>query len=404
MSAVLLNSPLQGVRILDLTTVVYGPYATRILASLGAEVIKLESLDGDILRHIGPMRNPGMGHLFLHANEGKQSLALNLKTEAGRDIAQALSQTCDVFISNIRPQALARLGLDADTLRALHPRLIHVSCTGYGESGPYAGRPAYDDLIQGASGVGQLMATYLQGEPAYAPVTLADRVSGLHAVYAVTTALFARSQTGQGQTIDVTMFEAVSQLVLGDHMGGATFVPPHGEVGYPRMVSRSRKPYRTQDGYLCALIYNDRQWKDFFTALGTPERAQEPLFLNHTARAANIDRVYAEVERLLATRTTAEWQALFDAADIPNMPAQSLEELVQDPHHWHNGFFREVEHPTEGRLNMMGDATHWRDTPLVPQLAPAPRLGEHSRQVLESLGHSAEVIEAWKAQGVWAGD
>ncbi len=398
-----LSTPLQGVRILDLTTVVYGPFATRILAGMGAEVIKLEPPEGDILRTIGPMRNPGMGHLFLHANEGKQSLALNLKHAQGKQLALDLVKTCDVFISNIRPQPLVRLGLDAARLQALHPRLIHVSCTGYGDDGPYAGRPAYDDLIQGASGVGRIMSQYLERDPAYAPVTLADRVSGLHAVYAVTSALFARSQSGQGQTVDVTMFEAVSQFVLGDHMGGATFIPPVGEVGYPRLVSPSRKPYRTQDGFLCVLIYDDRQWADFFAAVGTPERAKDPMFINHTARSAHINTVYAEVARLMATRTTAQWRELLDRIDVPNMPAQSLEELVEDPHHWHNGFFREVDHPSEGRLRMMGSATRWNHRPM-PALSPAPRLGQHSREILRSLGFGDAQLDAWHRDGVWVGD
>ena len=397
------STPLKGVRILDLTSVVYGPFATRILAGLGATVIKLEPPTGDILRAIGPMRNPGMGHLFLHANEGKQSLALDLKHAQGKRLALELVKTCDVFISNIRPQPLVRLGLDAPSLHAVHPRLVHVSCTGYGDEGPYAGRPAYDDLIQGASGMGRIMAQYLEGDPAYAPITLADRVSGLHAVYAVTSALFARSQTGEGQTVDVTMFEAVSQFVLGDHMGGATFMPSVGEVGYPRLVSPSRKPYRTQDGFLCVLIYDDRQWADFFAALGTPERAQDPMFINHTARSAHIDQVYAEVARLMTTRTTAQWRELLDRIDVPNMPAQSLEELVDDPHHWQNSFFREVDHPSEGRLRMMGSPTRWNHSPL-PGLSPAPRLGQHSREILRSLGVDDAQLDAWQREGVWVGE
>jgi len=254
------SGPLAGVRILDLTTVILGPFATQILAQLGAEVIKVESREGDNMRHVGPMHHPGMGHIFLNANAGKQSVVLDLTHPQGREAALRIADGCDVLISNVRPQALARLGLDYDSIKPRNPRLIHVSCCGFDQEGPDAARPAYDDLIQGATGIPWLMQAYGNPQPAYAPTTLSDRVTGLHTVYAVTTALYARSQTGVGQAVVVPMFEAMAQFILGDHMAGLTFEPPRGEPGYARLLTPHRKPYATQDGLLCVLIYNDKHW------------------------------------------------------------------------------------------------------------------------------------------------
>ena len=268
--------PLAGVKILDLTSVVLGPFATQILAQLGAEVTKVETHEGDNMRHVGPMREAGMGHIFMHASQGKRSLVLDLKSPEGKQVALDLAARSDVLITNVRAQALARLGLDYQSLKSQFPKLIHVSCLGFDTEGPYADQPAYDDLIQGIAGVPWLMQQYGAAEPCYAPVTLSDRVTGLHAVYAVTAALYARSQTGVGQAVVVPMFEAITQFVLGDHMAGKTYEPPLGPAGYARLLTPHRKPYATQDGYLCVLIYNDKHWRNFFDALGEPQRLQDP--------------------------------------------------------------------------------------------------------------------------------
>lgn len=393
--------PLAGVKILDLTTVIMGPFATQILAQLGAEVIKVESPEGDNMRHVGPMRHPGMGHIFLHANAGKRSIVLDLKHPEGREAVLALAERSDVLISNVRPQALARLGLDHETLRARHPRLIHVSCCGFDQAGPDAARPAYDDLIQGAVGIPWLMQQYGVAEPGYAPTTLSDRVTGLHAVYAVTAALYARSQTGQGQAVVVPMFEAMAQFVLGDHMAGLSFEPPAGPPGYARLLTRHRKPYATSDGMLCVLIYNDKHWRSFFAAIGETEGlGRDPRFVTHGARAAHIDEVYAEVARILRTRTTAEWRALLDAADVPNMPIQSPPELLHNPQLRASGLVRDSLHPTEGALHTLGHPTRWSATPPPRELAPAPQLGQHTREVLAEAGYSPDRIDTLYAQGV----
>lgn len=394
------SGPLAGVRILDLTSVVMGPFATQILAQLGAEVIKVETPEGDNMRHVGPMQHPGMGHIFLHANAGKKSIVLNLKHAEGLEAALTLAEGCDVFISNVRPQALARLGLDYEAVRLRNPRIIHVSCCGFDQDGPDAARPAYDDLIQGATGVPWLMKQYGMPEPAYAPTTLADRVTGLHTVYAVTAALYARSQSGVGQAVVVPMFEAMAQFILGDHMAGLSFEPPIGKPGYARLLTPHRKPYATSDGMLCVLIYNDKHWKSFFEAIGESEGlGRDPRFVTHSARASNIDEVYAEVARIMRTRTTAQWRPLLDAVDIPNMQMNSPEDLLANPQLRATGFVSDTIHPTEGAMHTLAHPTKWSATPPARSFSPAPNLGQHTRQLLQEAGYTTDSINTLIEQG-----
>jgi crotonobetainyl-CoA:carnitine CoA-transferase CaiB-like acyl-CoA transferase len=388
------SGPLSGVKILDLTTVVLGPFATSILASLGAEIIKVESKEGDNMRHVGPMKNAGMGHIFLHANAGKQSIVLDLKTPDGLEAALRLAEQSDVLISNVRPAAMARLGLDFESVKARNPRIIFVSCCGFDQDGPYAHKPAYDDLIQGAAGVPWLMQQYGSPEPCYAPVTLADRVTGLHAVYAVCAALFEREKTQIGQSIVVPMFEAISQFVLGDHMAGLSFQPSLGEAGYARLLTPHRKPYKTADGYLCVLIYNDKHWRSFFNAVPQAQSLQnDPRFMTHTARADHIDEVYAEVARIMSSHTTAQWQQILEQADIPNTPMNSAADLLTDAHLLATGFISNFEHPTEGTLRRAANPVRWGNHPDRPVLKPAPQLGEHTRQILQGLGYDESTVQ-----------
>ena len=393
------KGPLAGVKILDLTTVVMGPYATQILGDMGADIVKVESPAGDNMRWVGPMKNPGMGHIYLHANRNKRSLVLDLKQAEGREAILKLAAVSDVLVYNVRPAAMARLGLSYDDVKAVNPKIIYVGAFGFSEDGPYAGRPAYDDLIQGAAGIPALSLQQGSDVPRYAPVTLGDRSVGLQAVIAITAALFHAARTGVGQAVEVTMFESLTQFVLGDHMGGRTFDPPIGAPGYARLVAPHRRPYATADGHLCVLIYNDKQWQRFFEMIGRTDLLADARFCDHSSRATNIKAVYEFVAEIMKTRTTAAWMQALDEGDIPATPMHTLDSLIDDPHLNAIGFFPEYDHPTEGRIRMTAPVGKWSETP--PSIrAMAGRLGEHSREVLGELGYSAAEIDAMLAKKV----
>ena len=396
------TGPLKDLRIVDLTTVVMGPYATQTLADLGADVIKVEPPGGDNMRAVGPMRNPGMGHIALHLNRNKRSIVLDLKKPAGRDACLKIAAGCDALIYNVRPQAMARLKLSYDDVAAVNPKLVYVGAFGYAENGPYAGKPAYDDLIQGAAGVAALSAEHSGDVPRYAPVTLADRSVGLQAAIALLAAVLNARATGRGQAVEVTMFEALSQFVLGDHLGGATFEPPIGATGYARLLAPHRRPYATADGYLCVLIYNDKHWKSFFNVIGRPELNADPRFATHTARATHIAEVYAFVADVMKTRSSAHWLAALEAGDIPVMPLHTIDSLVADPHLNQTGFFQHVDHPSEGRIRTMAPVGRYSATP--PSLrSHAPRAGEHGAEVLREAGYDDQAIRDLIAQGALQG-
>jgi len=384
--------PLAGITILDLTTVLMGPYATQILADMGARVIKVESPEGDIVRQLGPGRTPGMGGMFLNANRGKRSIVIDLKNPAGRDALLRLATKANAIIYNVRPQAMARLGLDYAALTAANPSIVYVGLFGYGQSGPYAAKPAYDDLIQGASGVATLLAASGDGTPRYVPITMADRVVGLMAVNAIMGGLMHQQRTGRGQRIDVPMFESMAEFVLIDHLGGLTYDPPLDHGGYARLLSRHRRPYRTSDGYICALIYNDKQWRSFVDSIGQPEILDDPRFASHAARHAHIDEIYEEIGRIFLGRTTANWRELLERADIPVMPMHTLESILDDPHLDAVGFFKTIEHPVEGRIRQMQVPSSWSASQPEPG-GPAPTLGEHGRDILSEAGFTADEIE-----------
>jgi crotonobetainyl-CoA:carnitine CoA-transferase CaiB-like acyl-CoA transferase len=393
-----MSGPLSGVKVLDLTTVVMGPYSTQILADFGADVIKVEPPSGDVMRFAWPFRNPGMGHIFLNANRNKRSVVLDLKQEAAREACLAIAKKVDVLVYNIRPQAMARLRLGYEEVRKENAKIIYVGCFGYSQRGPYAAKAAYDDLIQGAAGLPWLLKKQGAETPRYAPIIVADRSVGQQVASAVSAALYFREKTGKGQRVDVPMFEHLLQIVLGEHLGGYTFEPQHGEPGYARMLSPDRRPYPTRDGFVCALIYNDKQWKAFFQAIGRPDMMSDARYSTQEARSQNYDTAYAFVAEQMKTRSTAEWIELLERADIPVQRMNDLADIVADPHLAATGFFRTVEHPSEGPIRTMAVPSEWSES--KPEYRRhAPRLGQHTREVLEEVGLARDKIATLLASG-----
>ncbi len=390
--------PLDGVRVLDLTTVVMGPYATQILADFGADVVKVEPPEGDIMRYAWPFRSRGMGHIYLNANRNKRGIVLDLKQAAARDACLALAKKADVLVYNIRPQAMARLKLGYEEVRAVNPKIIYVGAFGYSQNGPYAAKAAYDDLIQGAAGLPWLLRESGAESPRFVPATMADRTVGLHVVNAVTAALYAREKTGKGQRVDVPMFESLLQTVLGEHMGGFTFAPQVGAGGYTRMLSKYRRPYETSDGYVCVLIYNDKHWKAFFRMIGRDDMLADPRFASAEGRSQNYDAVYGLVAEEMTKQSTAHWLEAFERADIPVQRMNSLEDILRDPHLNAIGYFKPVEHPSEGQLLSMKVPSDWSETQ-PGYRRHAPRFGEHTREVLKEAGYDDAQIDAMVKSG-----
>lgn len=381
--------PLDGLRILDLTSVVMGPYATQLLADYGADVIKIEPPEGDVMRRSGPMAHEDMGHLFLGLNRNKRSVVLDLKNPRERAALLRMTAGCDALVTNIRPQAMTRLGLSYEDVAEASPRIVYASAYGFGQRGPYAARPAYDDLIQGMCGIPWLGAQPGAEQPRYAPLVLVDRLVGLQLATAVTTALLCRERTGIGQRVDVPMYEGMLSIVLGEHLAGRRFDPPRGPAGYQRSLAADRRPYRTRDGHLCVLVYHDGHWRRFLKAIGREDLAADARYATQNARLQHIDVVYGFLAETIASRTTAEWLELLSAADIPAAPMADIEAILVDPHVQATGFLQSVEHPSEGRLLDTAIPTEWSATPPAVR-RPAPRLGEHTAEVLAEFAGSGD--------------
>ena len=379
------TGPLAGVRVIDLTAVGMGPMATQLLGDYGADVIKVESAEGDVFRHVTPQRHHGMSHAYLNLNRNKRSVVLDAKSEVGRGDLMALLETADVFVSNMRAPALRRLGLDANALTARFPRLIHCTCYGYSERGPYAGRAAVDDTIQAASGVAWLQGNAGATAPEYVKTVVADKVVGLYVANAITSALYEREKSGSGQAIEVPMFECMVSFLAVEHLAGKSYLPPKGSTGYARLLNEFRRPFRTLDGYIGVVPYTDGQWKRFFELAGEPALAADARYSTPPARSRHFPDLYAYVEEILARKSTAEWLALLDEADIPFAPVKSLDELLDDPHLNALGFWQRVEHPTEGTLIQAGLPVHFSRTPASVR-RHAPSLGEHTDELLGAIG------------------
>ena len=384
---------LEGIRVVDLTTIVMGPYATQILGDFGADVIKVEAPPGgDPMRFAGPSRTKGMGPLFLQLNRNKRSILLDLKKPEGLEAMLRLCCKADVVAYNIRPQAMERLGLGYEQIRKLNPRVIYAGMFGFGRRGPYAAQPAYDDLIQGLSGYSATFAQMSGDVPRYFPVNFCDRTTGIYAVGAITAALFHRERTGEGQAIDVPMFETMAQFILGDNLYGETFIPAQGPTGYARILAPERRPYATKDGYVCAVIYTDRHWETFFALAGRADDFRStPRYRTLAGRTGCINELYGLAAEIFRTRATADWIGLLTAADIPVAPMHTLDSLLQDPHLLATDFYRVLDHPSEGKIRLMRSPTEWSATPAEIRRLP-PRPGEHSAEILGELGYSGEEI------------
>ena len=387
-----MSGPLAGIRVLDLTTVQMGPWCTRVLADFGADVIKVEAPEGDSSRYTGVPKHRGMSGSFQHNARGKRSIALDLKQPAAQQAIMRLVPTVDALASNIRPAALSRLGLDYESIRKVNPSIVYLSMVGYGSAGRYAGRPAYDDLIQAASAIPMLLQRS-SGQPRFIPMAAIDRIVGSAAANALLAGLLAKARTGIGQMIEVPMFETMAQFVLSEHMQGQTFDPPTSPAGYPRTLSPHRRPYQTKDGFIAVLPYNDGQWRRFFEIAGKAELLKtDPRFADIASRTANIDQLYEMVGEELKNRTTDEWLDLLAANDIPCMRPHTLESLMEDPHLADAGFFRWENHPSEGRIRTMREPSTWSETN-PPTGRFAPRLGQQTREILAEAGFDRDAID-----------
>ena len=386
------QGPLAGVRILDLTSVLMGPYATQIFADLGADVIKIESPEGDTTRYLPPGNDPSRGGMFLNVNRGKRSLVLDLKRPAARNALLRLAADADVFVHSMRASAIGRLGLDYAALKAASPRIVYANLYGFGRDGPYRDLPAYDDIVQASSGLVDLQARLTGGEPTYLATVVADKVSGLTGAYAIVAALFARERSGAGQEIEVPMFETLVSFTMIEHLCGSLFAPPLGPPEYPRVTAEARRPYATSDGHIGVMIYNDKHWRAFFAALGDPGWSRDAMFATMRSRTENVGAVLSRVAGVMVERTTAEWLALFNDAHIPAMAIASPTDLLTDPHLAATGFW-EARETAEGSLRFPGIPTRFSATPGAIG-DPGPALGGDSRAVLAEAGFAEDEIAA----------
>ena len=384
------NLPLSGVKVLDLTTVVFGPYTTQILGDFGADVIKIEAPGGDSMRRIGPSRNKGMSSIFLGSNRNKRSLVLDLKTEKGRAVLWRLIGVSDMFVHNVRPQKIKALGFDSKAVSKRNPQIIYGGLHGYRASGPYGGRPAYDDIIQCISGLAGIFEERDE-VPQMVPSIVADKTAALMAANGLIAAYVKRLRTGKGTYVECSMFEALVSFNLVEHQSGGTFSPSIDHMGYGRVLSKYRRPHKTKNGFIAVLPYTNKHWADFWAVVGSSEYATDERFSSMARRSENIDILYEILAELLAARDTEEWLSLLTKADIPSSPVNSLSDLTLDEHLEDIGFFRKYDHPSEGLLTAP-DTAYQFDEESLPIRKHQPALGEHSRQILSEIGYSEEEI------------
>ena len=381
---------LEGIKILDLTSVGFGPYACQILGDYGAEVIKIESPEGDITRGIAPFKNKGMGHFFINANRNKKSLVLDLKSRKGKAAFFKLLEKSDIVMTSIRPAAMERLGIGFKACKEINPSLIYVALVGFGQSGPYAKRPAYDDIIQGVSGMAAMQGGR-EGNPTFVNASVCDKICSQIAAHATLAALFARTKSGTGQLVEVPMFESMVGFNLVEHQSGMTFDPPLGSTGYERSMVKYRRPYATRNGFVCALPYTTKHWQSFFSIMQREDLLNDPRVLDPKVRSEKIGELYELVSDLVADWDTEDLLKALEEGDIPHGEATQLYDLKNDDHLEAVEFFQTHEHQTEGRIKLTSPPVKLSETPTNIRRLP-PLLGEHSSEILREIGYSEEGI------------
>jgi len=390
------SGPLTGVTVIDLSTVVFGPLTSQILADYGANVIKVESPEGDSTRNTGPAVEKGMAALFLGANRGKRSIVLDLKQPEAQQAVVALSDSADVFMHSMRPQKLDALGISPQTLCDRNLRLVYAGLHGFGACGPYSGRPAYDDIIQGMSGLVAL--TQMQtGNATYLPTIAADKTCAQIAAHAILAALFARERTGRGTFVEIPMFESMVAFNLVEHLYGQQFEPPLADAGYPRVLTQWRRPYRTADGLICMTPYTDTHWSRFFREIGRPDLETDSRFMGIANRTRHIRELLEVAAGYVATQSTGHWISTCDRLEIPAAAVADLGKLIEDPHLLGTGFFQHIDDPIMGRMRFTGTPVKFAGKHTAA--AMPPRLGQHTRDILREAGLEATVIDALVSSG-----
>jgi len=390
---------LEGIRVVDLTTVIMGPWAAQMMGDMGADVIKVETRGGDISRGMGPGRNKGMAACYLTSNRNKRSVVLDLTQDEGLSALRRLIDTADVFMHNFRPKVINKFNLGYETFKDANPELVYCGAYGFRADGPWANKPAYDDIIQTAAGYCD-MQELISDQPRYVPSLIADKTSSYAVFSAVLAALVCRERGGGGQAVEVPMFETMVDYAMIEHLYGATFDPPIGQMGYERIMNIERRPYQTSDGgYLTVLPYTDKNWIDFFKLAGREEFLDDPDFQTYSNRLNNSKKVYATLNEIVSTRTLNDWVAQLDAANIPAMMVKTKEDLLDDEQLNATGFWHSVDHPTEGKLRFTDPPFRYSKTPSTIRDMP-PLLGEQSREILAEAGYSADEIDDLIAKNV----